>query len=63
MKHGKKYTDAKKLIDATKLYDPEEAVSLPVRFVAEAIRVSPSDPSLERHGVHFEKVLSMLLPG
>jgi large subunit ribosomal protein L1 len=28
MKHGKKYTDAKKLIDATKLYDPEEAVSL-----------------------------------
>ena len=41
---------------------PEEAVSLSVRFVAEAIRVSPSDPSLERHGVHFEKVLSMLLP-
>ena len=28
MKHGKKYTDAKKLIDAAKLYDPEEAVSL-----------------------------------
>ena len=28
MKHGKKYTDAKKLIDAAKLYDPEEAVAL-----------------------------------
>ena len=28
MKHGKKYQDAKKLIDATKLYDPEEAVAL-----------------------------------
>ena len=28
MKHGKKYVDAKKLIDSTKLYDPEEAVAL-----------------------------------
>ncbi len=28
MKHGKKYLDAKKLIDSTKLYDPEEAVAL-----------------------------------
>ena len=28
MKHGKKYTDAKKLIDSAKLYDPEEAVAL-----------------------------------
>ena len=28
MKHGKKYQDAKKLIDAAKLYDPEEAVAL-----------------------------------
>ncbi len=28
MKHGKKYQDAKKLIDASKLYDPEEAVAL-----------------------------------
>ncbi len=28
MKHGKKYTDAKKLIDPAKLYDPEEAVAL-----------------------------------
>ena len=28
MKHGKKYTDSKKLIDNLKLYDPEEAVAL-----------------------------------
>ena len=28
MKHGKKYQDAKKLIDAAKQYDPEEAVEL-----------------------------------
>ncbi|MBQ8081934.1 MAG: 50S ribosomal protein L1 [Clostridia bacterium] len=28
MKHGKKYLDSKKLIDAAKLYDPEEAVAL-----------------------------------
>ena len=28
MKHGKRYTDAKKLIDPAKLYDPEEAVAL-----------------------------------
>lgn len=28
MKHGKKYTDAAKLIDRTKLYEPEEAVAL-----------------------------------
>ena len=28
MKHGKKYLDAKKLIDSAKLYDPEEAVAL-----------------------------------
>ena len=28
MKHGKKYQDAKKLIDSAKLYDPEEAVAL-----------------------------------
>ena len=28
MKHGKKYTDSKKLIDATKLYDPAEAIDL-----------------------------------
>ena len=28
MKHGKKYLDSKKLIDAAKLYEPEEAVAL-----------------------------------
>ena len=28
MKHGKKYNDAAKLIDRTKLYEPEEAVAL-----------------------------------
>ena len=28
MKHGKKYTDSKKLIDSTKLYDPAEAIDL-----------------------------------
>ena len=28
MKHGKKYTDSKKLIDSTKLYDPAEAIEL-----------------------------------
>ena len=28
MKHGKKYTDAAKLIDKTKLYDPSEAMDL-----------------------------------
>ena len=28
MKHGKKYQDSKKLIDAAKLYEPEEAVAL-----------------------------------
>ena len=28
MKHGKKYTDSKKLIDSMKLYDPEEAIEL-----------------------------------
>ena len=28
MKHGKKYNDSIKLIDASKLYDPEEAVAL-----------------------------------
>ena len=28
MKHGKKYTDSKKLIDTTKLYDPAEAIEL-----------------------------------
>ncbi len=28
MKHGKKYTDSKKLIDSLKQYDPEEAVAL-----------------------------------
>ncbi len=28
MKHGKKYTDSKKMIDNLKLYDPEEAVAL-----------------------------------
>ncbi len=28
MKHGKKYTDSKKLIDNLKQYDPEEAVAL-----------------------------------
>lgn len=28
MKHGKKYTDSKKLIDSLKLYEPDEAVSL-----------------------------------
>ena len=28
MKHGKKYQDSKKMIDATKLYEPEEAVAL-----------------------------------
>jgi large subunit ribosomal protein L1 len=28
MKHGKKYIESKKLIDETKLYDPEEAISL-----------------------------------
>ncbi|MDD3410366.1 MAG: 50S ribosomal protein L1 [Eubacteriales bacterium] len=28
MKHGKKYTDSVKLIDALKVYDPEEAVDL-----------------------------------
>ena len=28
MKHGKKYLESKKLIDESKLYDPEEAISL-----------------------------------
>ncbi len=28
MKHGKKYQDSKKMIDAAKLYEPEEAVAL-----------------------------------
>ena len=28
MKHGKKYTDSKKLVDRTKLYDTEEALAL-----------------------------------
>ena len=28
MKHGKKYVDSKKLIDSTKLYEPDEAVTL-----------------------------------
>ena len=28
MKHGKKYSDSKKLIDSTKLYDPAEAIAL-----------------------------------
>ena len=28
MKHGKKYNDAAKLVDRTKLYEPEEAVAL-----------------------------------
>ena len=28
MKKGKKYSDSLKLIDRTKLYDPEEAISL-----------------------------------
>ena len=28
MKHGKKYTDSKKLIDSTKLYDPAESIEL-----------------------------------
>ena len=28
MKHGKKYTDSKKLIDTMKLYDPAEAIEL-----------------------------------
>lgn len=28
MKHGKKYTDSKKLIDSTRLYDPAEAIEL-----------------------------------
>ena len=28
MKHGKKYTDSKKLIDSTRLYDPDEAIAL-----------------------------------
>ncbi|MGN0538161.1 MAG: 50S ribosomal protein L1 [Acutalibacteraceae bacterium] len=31
MKHGKKYVDAAKLIDRTKLYDPQEAVELCVK--------------------------------
>lgn len=31
MKHGKKYVDAAKLIDRTKLYDPKEAVELCVK--------------------------------
>ena len=32
MKHGKKYTDSKKLIDTTKLYDPAEAIELSIRL-------------------------------
>ena len=28
MKHGKKYVDSAKLVDRTKLYDPEEAIEL-----------------------------------
>lgn len=28
MKHGKKYSDSKKLIDTMKLYDPAEAIEL-----------------------------------
>ena len=28
MKHGKKYVDSKKLVDSTKLYEPDEAVTL-----------------------------------
>lgn len=31
MKHGKKYVDAAKLVDRTKLYDPSEAVSTVVK--------------------------------
>ena len=27
MKHGKKYTDSRKLVDSTKLYEPAEALS------------------------------------
>ena len=26
MKHGKKYTDSRKLVDSTKLYEPAEAL-------------------------------------
>ena len=28
MKHGKKYTDSRKLVDSTKLYEPAEALDL-----------------------------------
>ena len=31
MKHGKKYVDSLKLVDRTKLYDPEEAMDLVVK--------------------------------
>ena len=31
MKHGKKYVDAAKLVDRTKLYDPAEALDLAVK--------------------------------
>ena len=39
MKKGKKYSDSFKLIDRTKLYDPEEAVAL-VKQTAKVVNVN-----------------------
>ena len=36
MKHGKKYTDAAKLIERSKVYEPAEALELAVRHIAQA---------------------------
>ena len=44
MKHGKKYSDSAKLVDRTKLYDPEEAIAL-VQQTAKA----KFDETIEMH--------------
>ncbi len=38
MKHGKKYTDSRKLVDSTKLYEPAEAMDLIVTNRSRQVR-------------------------
>ncbi len=44
MKHGKKYTDSRKLVDSSKLYDVEEAMDLAVKT-----KIAKFDETVELH--------------
>ena len=44
VKHGKKYNEAEKLIDSTKLYEPKEAVEL-----LKKLNYVKFDPTVELH--------------